>query len=240
EMVFSFAPPTNELLTVASTIKRAPKWSFAGRPSRKGIGKGAGPYCPGDAHRDINGRFARDPAWSIPSAGGRDQRPNSAPPGPGRYAPRDSSTVKQTAPSWGFGSTGRDNGWLRECDGGGPGPAAYAPKFEAVMPSAPGYSNQGGRHQNNGNSGPGPQAYPPPKSTLSKTSGRWVASSRPQSAAAARSPGPNYCFPEGMKGMGGRQYSIGLKRGFKEPIATRGGDGKLPGPRTQFGGPFGY
>eukprot|EP00439_Symbiodinium_sp_Y106_P079903 s149_g18.t1 len=98
--------PDHELLTAHTTYKKAPKWSIPGRLSGvKPSGTEVGHYSSDDPHRDINGRYKRDPSWSMRSP--KDNRSSSLPPGPGRYNSRD-GPLRFTAPSWGFGSSSKE------------------------------------------------------------------------------------------------------------------------------------
>eukprot|EP00931_Biecheleriopsis_adriatica_P095616 TRINITY_DN6920_c0_g1_i1.p1 TRINITY_DN6920_c0_g1~~TRINITY_DN6920_c0_g1_i1.p1 ORF type:complete len:257 (-),score=3.14 TRINITY_DN6920_c0_g1_i1:69-764(-) len=228
-------PPPHELLTVTSTMPKAPKWSFNSRPATAHKMAGSGPNACHDPHRDTHGRFKRDPAWSMGSQrrGGRPLSASSDQPGPGRYAPC-TDTLRQTAPSWGFGSTSRGGErWL--FDGAvGPGPAAYAPNFAAARRSTPSYSTGARSSNRSGSCGPGPAHYRPPRTTLDGKVGRWGTSrpQRPHSAPCTRrdtGPGPSYC-PASTCSSEGPRYSLGVHREVPDHAPR-----KLCGPRTQFG-----
>eukprot|EP00434_Breviolum_minutum_P001995 symbB.v1.2.001764.t1/scaffold95.1/size600632/12 len=95
----------HELLTVSSRTKKAPKWSFPGkRTGDPRSGTEVGHYSFDDPHRDINGRYQRDPRWSMTPF--KESRSGSLPPGPGRYNNRD-GVLRESAPSWSFGSTSK-------------------------------------------------------------------------------------------------------------------------------------
>ncbi|CAJ1328682.1 unnamed protein product [Effrenium voratum] len=227
----------HELLTVSSRTKKAPKWSFPGKRTGSGEhpdGTEVGHYASGDPHRDINGRYKRDPAWSLQLPKG--DRSSSLPPGPGRYNNRD-GTLRNSAPSWSFGSTSKsaDRTFL---DGSvGPGPAAYAPNHAVGWRGAPAYSSAGRGNGKSHSTGPGPGHYGPPRSTLRGKVGRWGdAPWRPYSApddgqggnaGDGRSPGPGFLAPSTLTGP---RFSMGARR---EALDTM--DRRLPGPRTQFG-----
>ncbi|CAE7247785.1 KCNB2 [Symbiodinium natans] len=98
--------PDHELITAHTTYKKAPKWSFPGRLSGdKPSGTEVGHYSGDDKHRDINGRYKRDPSWSMRFP--KDFRSSSLPPGPGRYNNGDGA-LRYKAPSWGFGSSSKE------------------------------------------------------------------------------------------------------------------------------------
>mmetsp|Transcript_91835 Transcript_91835/g.163450 ORF Transcript_91835/g.163450 Transcript_91835/m.163450 type:complete len:224 (-) Transcript_91835:93-764(-) len=221
------SPAPDELLTAVSHVTKAPKWSFPGRTQYPNKVFGIGPYCADDPHRDINGRFKRDPSWTMQVSKGRGARPSSAPPGPGRYRPTESS--KANAPSWGFGSTPREGGWLAK-GSAGPGPAAYKPDFGVNYKRGPAYSSAGKPKQPSNSLGPGPAHYKPPRSTLKSNTSKWgvPGRNRPQSAhATVGGPGPNYFIESHANGP---KYTMGARReaADREPR-------KLYGPRTQFG-----
>eukprot|EP00438_Fugacium_kawagutii_P024071 Skav212934 [mRNA] locus=scaffold374:408683:411854:- [translate_table: standard] len=103
--------PANELLTVSSRTKKAPKWSIPGKRTGDPLsGTAVGHYSFDDPHRDINGRYKRDPRWSMTPY--KEGRVGSLPPGPGRYNNRD-GVLRESAPSWSFGSTSKGAGGLR-------------------------------------------------------------------------------------------------------------------------------
>jgi len=216
----------HELLTVSSRTKKAPKWSFPGkRTGDPRSGTEVGHYSFDDPHRDINGRYQRDPRWSMTPF--KESRSGSLPPGPGRYNNRD-GVLRESAPSWSFGSTSKSadrNGTV------GPGPAAYAPDHAAMFPGAPAYSTAGRGGSKSHSMGPGPGHYGPPRSTLRGKVGRWGdAPWRPNSApdgGDGRSPGPSFLAPSTLTGP---RFSMGARR---EALDSMGR--KLPGPRTQFG-----
>mmetsp|Transcript_5688 Transcript_5688/g.10177 ORF Transcript_5688/g.10177 Transcript_5688/m.10177 type:complete len:239 (+) Transcript_5688:45-761(+) len=223
--------PDHELITCHTTYKKAPKWSFPGKLSGvKPSGTEVGHYSADDKHRDINGRYKRDPSWSMRSP--KDFRSSSVPPGPGRYSSRD-GLLRFTAPSWGFGSSSKQaEKWI--LDGSvGPGPAAYAPDHGVVFKGSPAYSTAGRGKDKSRSLGPGPGYYGPPRSTLKGKVGRWgdAPHLRPNSApfddTNSRSPGPNYMPGDGANGP---QYSMGARREAAKMMM-----GRLPGPRTQFG-----
>eukprot|EP00435_Cladocopium_sp_Y103_P009998 s1750_g2.t1 len=102
----------HELLTVSSRTKKAPKWSFPGkRTGDPRSGTEVGHYSFEDPHRDINGRYKRDPRWSMTPF--KEGRSGSLPPGPGRYNNRD-GVLRESAPSWSFGSTSK-GAWALTC-----------------------------------------------------------------------------------------------------------------------------
>lgn len=220
--------PSDELMTVWSIYQQAPKWSFHG--SAKGhmepTGTPVGPHGLQDPHRDIHGKYSRDPAWSMPkSASDADiGRPRSAPVGPATYKIKTGPST----PAWGFGSAGRP-----KFEGSGtcsPGPGVYMPNHDLLHRRGPGWS-AGGRSASATcrDLRPGPGAYKL-KSTLSaKGSDRWVAShASPGRRRPSSSPGPIRTHED----LGGLRFSIGVRR---QETNGGAGDAGLLGSRTQFG-----
>jgi len=200
-----------DIATRLGGVDKAPKWTMGKRGPYPKAKESPGPTRVDDVHRDANGKFKRDPGYSMGKA--PIPRPSSAPPGHQVNVP-----LKPTTPKYSFGGAPRRSPKEDSC---GPGPGAYyvtkdfgGPKYS--MPPRRGKTEW---------TGPGPGAY---KQTLPKGNQAvgWgnAPKRRPQSASA---PGPNY-VPRTPRGLG---YSFGHRR--EEKIKDKS---PITGiPYTQFG-----
>jgi len=253
-----YPPRPEELLQKQSQINRNPKWPFGTRALLERVHREAFLVAEGvphagriaDPHRDQNGKFGREPAFSF---GAKEKRAeglrldgigiglkvNNAP-GPGGYAVRHTQSSPR-APSYGFGGAARGcpallgnplepaamHRGIRET----PGPAAYSTRRPAS--AGPKYSMNGGRSDLSEDPTPSPAQYRPQSAPMRKgpTFGRTAAVDRRRPRSACRAgPGPGMLHGE-LGGKGSAMYSMRSRVGERPPSRDR----PIPHNYTQFG-----
>lgn len=231
------------LMTGLSSVRTSPKWSMQGRwqaTKRGSVGNTPGPGSYSADGFQETSRFGRAAQFVFGSST-RDGFGGSKMPGPGTYAPRQ-DTISDVAPSWGFGTSLR-NQMARESNQA-PGPGTYA-HASSVGGGGPLYTATPRRSYQVGSGqslAPGPGAYGGVlggKEATTLASPRWGfgTSQRQPLSNAGQAPGPGAYGVQnhGSLGKYAPKYSIGARRNQLGETKDTPGPGAHGGAFTQFG-----
>lgn len=248
----AFTPRREELHQIRSDHNREPQWPFGTKAEaeywsrREDRERGFVPHgtLVPDHHRDVHGKFNRDPQWTMPPR--RFERAQDYTPSPAeyqRYAPR---YMRKSPVGGGFGSK-TPRGGVPGHDGAplhgtaSPGPSAYDVRVNLGSHTCPGGSvkySLGGRPTSRQARTPGPTDYRPRTPNDARVP-RWADTQQRPSSAEPRPIGVNTESkgPESHKrpsdlGRGGVHWSMAGRastpRGDQMPR-------KLGANYTQFG-----
>lgn len=234
------------LMTGLSSVRTSPKWSMQGRWQSARVQGAADTPGPGSYSSDgfqETSRFGRAARFVFGSSTRDGFSMTKGIPGPGSYTPRDGA-VEQVPPSWGFGTSLRNQ--LSKERTTVPGPGTYTHPSSVGAAGGPQYTAtprrayQVGVGSGPSGAAPGPGAYggaAAGKEAVTLASPRWGfgTSQRQPLSGAGQAPGPGAYVQTNTLGKYSPKYSMGARRNILGDSKDTPGPGAHGGAFTQFG-----